>query len=477
MAGIRGTGLEVISPNLSVWMDTSGEYRRSSPLEDKVTADVAVIGGGVMGLSAAWHLRRSAPGQTVVVVEQAFVGAGSSGRNNGVLAAGTGFAGPFIKRIYGMGRLQELLAYGEQSLERTRALIRDHRLDVDHRERVPHLRIAIAEPFVAQLERQYTAECSAGAEQEWLDAGALASRYPGPLIGGAAAIRDRAADVINPMRYVRELKRLTVEAGGIVYEGSPVIDIRRIGGSYRIDTPGGALLAPKIVLATNAYTDRLPGSIIRGTDQWPIYAYKLATEPLSDELWSELGWEPNLRVADSLSMWHSMRRTSDGRMTFGGAVYRVADRALQGEYNARIFSLLERHFRAFFPNLHGVRISHKWGGLISTTFDLAPHVGFVDERGSVVRISGCWGHGLATAYLNGQVASNLLQGVHDEYTDHWIVRRTPRGWPVAPVRFVGMAAVLERMRRSARRALADATRASRSAAQRRALTELSNYGK
>lgn len=462
------------SPNCAVWVDAAGPYSPSDRLASEEAVDVAVVGAGVMGLLTAWHLRRRAPSLAVAVVDQATVGSGSSGRNNGVLTRRLGFSAPYIRRLYGAQRLSELFAYTTQSLEHTRELIRSHDLDCDYHAHIPHLKLAFTDQLVSQLHEAYATDEATGTAkgQEWLDEDQLDGRFNGPLMRGGAALLDRDDDGINPVQYVRELKRLVVDAGAVVYENTPVIDIRAHGHKYRLVTPNGALIADKIVIATNGYTHQLPGNVVPKGDQWPVYAYKIATEPVPDAAWEDLGWEPHMRAGDALMPWHSMRRTSDNRITFGG-VFSLAEAALGHEYEPRAFETLERHFHVFFPTLTDVRVTHRWGGLLSMTFDLLPHIGYVDADRRVARVSGCWGHGMAMGYLNGQVVSSLVLGQEDEFADHWMIKRRVRTWPATPVRVAGMRAAMGGLTASSRRMLKRAAAAAPEA-RRKALTELMN---
>ena len=119
----------------------------------------------------------------------------------------------------------------------------------------------------------------------------------------------------------------------------------------------------------------------------------------------------------------------------------VADAAMDRDYEPGIFARLEKDLRAFFPALKDVRVTHRWGGTISATIDLVPHIGFVDEGRRVLRINGCWGHGMSMAHLNGQLVTDLVRGKQSELTEFWIVDRKSRRWPPGPIHTLGASAV------------------------------------
>jgi len=447
----------------------------SPPLCDELKVDVAVVGAGINGLSSAWHLKRDDPSVTVALLEQGTVGDGASGRNNGILTAHLGLTAGPVKAIFGLQRLRELIEYASEALAYSRTIIREQQFECDHEARVRGLTIATAEAFVRPLEKEYRFQqaCGFGDDIGWVSRSELAALFEGPLLAGEGAIVDGNSDVVNPVKLVREFKQLAVGAGVAVFERSPVIDIRRCGAGYRASTPGGAVLAEKLVLTTNAYSHALPGGVIDPADQWPIYAHQIATEPLSDAAWAEVGWSPDYhRVGDTLMPWHWARRTPDGRVTFGGARLPVARASADREYDQSAFARLTRHLRAFFPTLADARVTHRWGGLLSTTFDLLPHIGFIDADRRAVRVTGCWGHGMALGHLNGDVVSRLVREEGGGPAEAWFVRRTPRKWPAAPFRFAGMVGVNGGLRATGTLALRQAMRTTGSESRRRALAQL-----
>ena len=233
---------------------------------------------------------------------------------------------------------------------------------------------------------------------------------------------------------MRELKRLAVEAGAEVFERTRVMDVRDEADKVRLTTPRGEVVADRVVIATNAQSHHLPRHVLPSGDQWPFYAYQIATEPLSKEQWDEIGWRRGCLIENNLQLFHYLRPSVDGRIVFGGGALPASDHGLTRDYDPRVFAMLERDLRTFFPSLAKVRITHRWGGAISLTADLLPHIGFVDARARVLRVNGCWGHGLAIAHLHGQLITDLIRGDDTELTEFWVVRRTPRSWPPGPAR-------------------------------------------
>ena len=143
-----------------------------------------------------------------------------------------------------------------------------------------------------------------------------------------------------------------------------------------------------------------------------------------------------------MQCFHWFRVTHDGRIIFGGRKVPIGNVAMDREYEAATFAKQEKDLRAFFPALKDVKVTHRWGGTISGTIDLVPHIGWLDGGKRFLRISGCWGHGVAMAHLNGQLVSDLIRGTDSELTEFWLVDHKPRSWPPGPIHTVGASAAI-----------------------------------
>jgi glycine/D-amino acid oxidase-like deaminating enzyme len=429
--------------NVSLWADTYGPYRPEEPLRDEIRADVAIVGAGLNGLSAAYHLASSDEACDVVVLEKGLVGGGSSGRNAGVGLTQFGWNVAAIERIYGRIRAREAYEYASRGLERMRAMVDHHGMDSDPVDRGGILRIAMDESWLKGLRATQAFYERLGLDDEvrWIDAETLEEELQSPLLAGVGGLLEENCLFVNPCKHVRELKRLARTAGARVHEQSPVIAIEPDSRGVRLATPQGAVVADTVVLAVNAEGHQLPDKTIPRGDQWPIYAYQIATEPLSEGDWKEIGGAGKYNLENNMQFFHWFRPTIDRRIVFGGRRLPVADAALARDYEPGIFDRLEKDFRAFLPTLKDVRITHRWGGTISATIDLVPHIGFVDEARRIFRINGCWGHGVAMSHVNGQLVADLLQGKQSELTEFWVVDRKSRRWPPGAMRKIGTAVV------------------------------------
>jgi glycine/D-amino acid oxidase-like deaminating enzyme len=427
--------------NHSLWADTYGPYQPTERLRESIDVDVAIVGGGLNGLSIAWHMRTCGEAIDVAVLERDHVGTGSNGRNAGVVMAQVGMHVPAVKTLYGLERAREAYEFGIRAVDYTRSLIADQHLDSDVSKNVGIMRIAMEEAWRPTLEATlaFYEDLGHGSDVEWVDPQTLRDELNSPLLSGIGGVFEPNAFYINPLKHVRELRRLAVDAGARVHEETPVVDVAAGSRRLVLRTPQGEVRANQVVFATNAYTHNLPGKLVRRGDQWPLNVYGLATAPLRPEQWDAIGWERRYEISNCLQSYHWMRPTLDGRIIFGGREMTPSDAGISQSFDQRILKRLEKDFLAFFPRLADLRITHRWGGVISTTVDLIPHLGAVAP--GIFRITGCWGHGVATSSLHGRLFCDLLRGRTSELTEFWMVKREPRRWPPGPVRKLGTASV------------------------------------
>ena len=438
----------------SHWIRSYGDYSANDDLADDIRCDVLVVGGGISGLSSAWHAARDGLGK-VVLIEAEVVGFGASGRAGGWIMPQFGMDQLSIRKKYGVERSEAALAYCRRAVDYTGDIIKTHAIESDFRQ--PGLmRVAFDDRWTDDLRALYENFRSIGMDDvTWIEGEDLQTLYNGNT-NFRAAISDPRLGLLDPCKQVRGLKRLAQAAGVAIYENSPAIHLERIPGGVRITTPRGSITANKVVLATNAYTHMLEGPLGRQLRrvQTPVFARGAVTERLSPEQWHSIGWHQGNAIESSLDLFHYMAPTADGRIQFYFIYY--GDHPVRGEMTPEVsapggeVSLL--HLKRIFPTLEDVRLEHNWGGHMSGTRDLVPHLTHIgDER--VIYIGGCWGHGLALGHLHGQTVADMLAGKRSDLTDFWIVDRKPQLWPHFPFDMIGKKAAWAHLKRRTRKQL------------------------
>ncbi|MGE5132452.1 MAG: NAD(P)/FAD-dependent oxidoreductase [Gemmatimonadota bacterium] len=418
----------------SLWLAEYGDYQPAPELTGDVTVDVAVIGGGYLGLSTAIALRRRDPAPSVAVLEARTAGYGASGRNGSfaMTVVGLGFGTTALLR--GKRFLRRAHTYMEQCVDRLDAFIDEAGLDCG-KIRPGFLRVATTPAYVKRLQKQVALMSSLGFRGiEWLDAEATRAMVDsGRYLG---AMWEPRLLLMDPARLVREEKRHAISLGAGVYENTQVLAVAKLpgaAGGYRLLTPHGAVTAGRLVYATNAYSHLLGGL---GRLQTPAFTYMVATEPLTDEQLAPIGWSGQQGVEDARNLIHYYRLTPDHRIVMGGGPVGLGRAGeLDHDRSEQAWGHLEEHIRWLWPHLAGVAVTHRWGGPFSVTMDLTPALGYLGGDRTAVYGLGCMGHGVAMSYLNGEVLADLLtnDGNGEITAQCPFVNRRVASWPREPV--------------------------------------------
>jgi glycine/D-amino acid oxidase-like deaminating enzyme len=411
-----------------LWHATYGPYEPSPPLSGALEADVAIVGGGFTGMATAYYLLKAEPSLKVVVLESEVIGYGASGRNGSFAMTVVGLGLDLLTKMKGRERALAAHRYMERAVDTVGELVAEEGLDCDYI-RPGFLRMATTPAYERRIRREIELAHSLGIEEvEWLDRDAARARVSSDRYLGAWW-EPRTA-LINPLKLVREMKRVVVGLGATVHERTPVESIAR-PGRFRLRATNGRVDAERLVLATNAYSHLLPQLRRK---QIPAWTYVIATEPLSAEQLAPIGWEGREGVEDARNLIHYYRRTPDDRVLMGGGPVGLGyGRDMDRDSGPGAWAHLESHVRDVFPSLAGARITHRWGGPFSVTTDLAPAIGCLGDSRAVYSV-GCIGHGVSMTHLNGQTIRDLVLERETDLTGHWFVNRRVVPWPPEPVR-------------------------------------------
>jgi glycine/D-amino acid oxidase-like deaminating enzyme len=303
------------------------------------------------------------------------------------------------------------------------------------------LRAATTPGYVRRIQHDLEILTSMGITGiEWIDAKRLREEVDSPLfLGGWWEPR---CGLLNPTKQARELKRIAEEAGAQVFENTPVEQILR-GERYRLKTPQGIVTASKLVFATNAYSHLIPELRRK---QVPAFTHMVVSEPLTTKQHTAIGWKKRQGIEDARNFVHYFRLTADDRLAMGGSDVSLAyGKDMQRDMNQRIFTDLEGDVVRLFPQLNGVRFTHRWGGPVSVPMDMAPAIGYLGDRGAVYSL-GCVGHGVSMTHLNGCTLTDLVLERQTDLTSVWFVNRRMIPWPPEPLRLVASHAIRGYMR-------------------------------
>jgi glycine/D-amino acid oxidase-like deaminating enzyme len=409
-----------VSPD-SLWAATTPAIKTFEPIRDDAHVDVAVIGAGFMGLSAALHL--AARSDSVAVLEAAEVGWGASGRNNGLVAPGLKRDPDEVLRILGEDSGDRLLKLSGDAPGQVFDLIDRLGIQCDVN-RNGWIQAAHARAALPLIDRRVSA---------WQALGADVLRLPDtdiPAILGtdyySGAWLDRRGGSINPLAYVRGLATAATAAGAEIFERTPAIAIDRAGDGWRVATPRGNVSARTVMCCTNAYNHSIPP--LRGT-VIPLRTAQIASAPMTDEQSARIvpGGES---VSDTQRLLTSFRRTTDNRLVMGGAS------ATAGDEHAGLFRHLRTAARRRFPWIDDMVWEFGWSGYLALTRDHLPQIIRLAE-GFYSGI-GCNGRGIAMATVLGRELADIVAGKAEQDCD--IPLRRPARIPGFAFRHAGVAA-------------------------------------
>ncbi len=432
-----------IDQNHSPWILECAEGTPATALLGPCRADVVVVGGGLTGLSTAWHLSERFPERRIVVLEAHAVGNGASGRNGGQILNWINGASDDdperIQRIHAVTRrgidLGESLAAACGVKE---AFSREGCLEVyTSAKRAEH-----AAERVEQLSKL-------DIPLEWIAADRLGFK------GAYGAVADPLAGRLNSLALLHAMKKVLLARGVAVHENSAVTRIDE-GREIRVSTHGGEVRAATLVLATNGYTPLL-GRFRHGL--LPMQARNVATEPLDEALWNELGWAGRLGFSDDFDRIAYGCRTAAGRVVFGGGgnfayAYPYGGKLLpdaSDRREERYYTAVEARLRHYFPGLPQRLIKHRWSGVLGVTLDRVCTMGIGGEHGNVLHALGYSGHGLALALLAGCVLTDLYADNHAPWRDLPFYQRRLLPIPPEPLRWTGYQVYTRLTGRSPRR--------------------------
>ncbi|MBE0487643.1 MAG: FAD-binding oxidoreductase [Halomonas sp.] len=369
------------------------------PLAGEVRADVCVIGGGVTGCSAALHLAER--GYSVVLLEASEIGHGASGRSGGQILPGLGTDIATVERALGLSAARDIWAMSREAVALTAELIARHAIPCDlawgylHAAVKPrHVRELKA--FRDRLTRDYGYEALSWLEGDALREHVVSDAYPGALF-------ESEAGHLHPLNYTLGLASAAREAGAVLHEGSPALEIRQ-GSPHRVVTPTGSVTADGVVLGTNAFqhglVPELAGRVMRAAN------YIIATEPLCAERAARV-LPRNDALSDANFVLDYYRLSADRRLIYGGEVSYTGREppGLQARMDAKIARL--------FPVLSGVRIDYRWGGEVAITLNRAPDFGRIGQ--TLYYAQGYSGHGMALAGLAGKLMAEAVAGQAERF--------------------------------------------------------------
>lgn len=431
------------------WLDQALKDQPATPcppLQEETRADVCIVGGGYTGLWTAIMIKEQNPELDVVIVEADICGAGASGRNGGCALSWS--AKYFtLERLFGVEEAVRLVKESEQSIYAIGRFCEKYGVDADYRldgtlyTATNRAQMGSTDGVIAALERHGINSFSKYAVADVQRMAGSARHVEGWFSPAAASVQ--------PGKLVRGLRRVALELGVRLYEGSPMTGLEQ-GLPATVNTPGGRVVADRVVMAINAWMART----------FPVFERTVAivssdmiiTEPRPDLL-ERIGLTSGVTVLDSRIFVHYYHNTPDGRIMLGkgGNTFAYGGRMLPVfDQPSPYAGLLRSTLGEFFPDFADVGIAATWNGPSDRSVTGLPFFGRMGDRGNIFYGFGYSGSGVGPCHMGGQILSSLVLGLDNPWTRSPLLQGPLGHFPAEPIRYLGSLMVRNAVRRKER---------------------------
>ncbi len=416
-------------PRARCYWPTTADASDYPSAQGAITCDVAVIGAGFTGLSAALKLTQA--GSDVVVLEAQTPGWGASGRNGGFCCLGGAAASDTVMaKLYGEPACREFHETEAQAVTTARDLIDGNNIACDtHSEGetlMAHTQTAMDgfEKKAKSIEKDYGVTPTLLRQDELAQHG-----LAGPFFG---ALTTPIGFALNPLKYTLGLAQAATDAGARIFANTPVQSIDQ-QGVFTLTTPEATITAKRLIVATNGYSsDDLPAWM--RARYLPTQSNVIVSRPMSDDELRAQGWTSHQMCYDDRFFLHYFRLMPNKRMLFGmrGGLISSA------RADARMYREIRKHFERMFPAWTQVETPFTWQGLLSVSADLTPYAGPIPDMPGAFTALSYHGNGVAMASYAGTLLADLAQGHAPQTVYPKIMQTPPRRFPLGKLRRAGL---------------------------------------
>jgi glycine/D-amino acid oxidase-like deaminating enzyme len=422
----------------SLWLEgLPGVLEPRPPLSGEQSADVAIVGAGLSGLWSAYYLKREQPDLDVIVVEREIAGFGPSGRNGGWVRGGMSGVAKRYARRSGWDAVRRAERDTVNAVDVIGEVVAEEGIDcgfnkqgdvvlAENGTQLGRLRADLADARSLGLEERDMRLLSAAEVQEFV-------RVP----DCAGGLYDAGAARVDPAALTRGLAEACERRGVRIHEQSAALEV----SPGIVSTAGGTVRARSVLRCTESYTVQLAGA---RREFLPLYSLMIATEPLPEPVWDEIGWRDGLLIKDRRHLFFYAQRTRDDRIAIGGrgAPYRLgAPVSEHSERSEEVRARLVAAIARCFPAAASAAITHHWGGPLAVPRDWCMAVNY-DRATGLGSTGGYSGHGVLAAHVGGRTLADLVLGRDSERTRAPWVGHHSRRWEPEPLRFLASRSII-----------------------------------
>jgi len=422
-----------INGNVSFWMDELGPITRRPALAGDTVVDVAIIGAGYTGLWTAYYLLKSAPSLNVAILERNYAGYGASGRNGGWLSAEPAGDMNRYARARGEQAAQALQAHMFDTVNEVIRVTQEEGIDAD----VAHDGLLYFADNPAQMERLRNRVESSRRwgwtdKDNWLLSGDE-FRERVNISSAIGAFYTPHGARVHPAKLARGLAEVVENLGATIYEDTEVTQF----AEGKVTTDRGVVDADHVIVALEGYLSRMNGY---GRAMLPMNSSMIITNPLPEDIWSEIGWKKSETLGDAAHSFTYIQPTADRRIALGGRGVPLDFNNsfdFDGQLKPRAIQQLRDRLYDIFPQTRGIGLSHSWSGVLGVPRDWSGTVRY-DQKTGLGMAGGYVGHGVAGTNLAARTLADYILGKEDsELFDLGWIGRNPRNWEPEPLRYIG----------------------------------------
>jgi gamma-glutamylputrescine oxidase len=376
--------------NTSLWLDNKNASYPS--LNENIEADVIIVGGGITGISAAYHF--GIEGLSTVLLEGEVIGGGTTGLSLGILAIGNESDLQNTVNLVGEEKACKIWNDSIQAIKLIEDVISKHNIDCEF-QKTGGIYLAVKKRHSKIIENEVKIRNKLGFSAEFLDKNQIKSKVNSNCFYGGLFSPYECQ--LNPVKFVKGLANIACEKSVKIFENSKVKSIERDKEKFLVRVNDREVRGNFLVLAAGA--DMESFGVL--TDKvLPIYTHAIATEPLKEDMIEKIGWLGREVMWDSLYIYRDWRLTKDNRIIIGGDDCWVSN----GKSYKNLFKVLLN----IFPELKDINVTHYWSGRIGFTSNSIPIIGMDIKNKNLIYSSGYGGHGLTFGFLGGKIICDLI---------------------------------------------------------------------
>jgi glycine/D-amino acid oxidase-like deaminating enzyme len=426
-------------------LDQEARPEQRDPLKESQRCELLIVGGGFTGMWAALQAKEKYPELDIILIEATEIGDGASGRNGGFLSASLAH-GDNNADYHFPGEKERLTELGDQNLREFVETLDRYNIDARY-ENTGSLSVTTR---LDQNDDMAEEAQDAGDDVVWFNREEMQREVNSATYMGGLWDRRGQEGLVDPAYLCWGLKKTILSLGVRVFEGTPMVRMDPRTDGMTVECPDGSLRCQKILMATNAFRNPI-GRIRRSVI--PVWDYMLATEPMSPEQQEQIGWKRRQGLSNLANMFHYYRLSHDNRIVWGGGTtvdYYYGSRTDSSVSDSREhFETLSAEFFETFPQLEGIRFTHRWSGIIasSTRFCMVPGIAY---DGRVAWSVGYTGLGVGATRFGARVGLELLGYDPTDILDMQFVQKKALPWPPEPLRWMGVTLTRNEMCRADR---------------------------